>query len=75
MPEPYNGAAASDNSAAAGAPEIEITPDMIDAGKEALWDSEYDGTASTSSSAAVFAVLQAALERAGFACKLVQVGG
>jgi hypothetical protein len=46
--------------------EIEIAPEMIEAGCEALWDSDYGNDRTTRSSDVVVSILFKALKAAGF---------
>ena len=49
--------------------EIEITPAMIEAGCEALWDTEYGSCPTTRSAEVVELILEASLRAAGFSLR------
>jgi hypothetical protein len=53
----------------AGAPEVEITPEMIAAGSEEIWDSGFAGAGDDSVAGLCERVLLASLRVAGFAVK------
>jgi len=62
--------ATTEKSEVAGAPEIEITPAMIEAGILVLFDTDYVHDRTLSSRAVVAALLDAALSSAGFCVKI-----
>jgi hypothetical protein len=58
-----------DHSASDPTPEIEVTPEMIEAGSHALLDADYGSSSGLSTAEVVESVISRALSAAGFCMK------